>query len=360
MPPEPCGLIHNLPPCQIHELFHVLGLEPSDKILAKALMRALSSVRVQETMAVADWHRANGRELQGQYIQHHCKLTTQGYAPPHELHHNRPMGPEDVVRASSAAYHDHVQRMRPPEPGIPEVAPETPVAWNAQAIVAHLVERLKLYKSAKVLFYFLDQNKSGKIEADDFLMALPGIGVAVTATVAQELVTIFPRRRPAEADFNVVEYHDLCHLVPYHGYESYRPELEPPVLRTDLDPEKLRYMLQNANPEALLSWKGMSGEQIFAEVISQLEMVYLSIRACFQHLDRDQSGDISTEEFAYEINRRGILVEKEAIDRLMEYLDENGDGEISYDEFFNRAQEALHKRARAIVVNPVEKNGSIL
>jgi calcium-dependent protein kinase len=58
-----------------------------------------------------------------------------------------------------------------------------------------------------------------------------------------------------------------------------------------------------------------------------------NLEMAFQTFDKDSSGKISTDEIMQLFNNKDI--EKSVFEKIVKEADENGDGEISYEEFKN-------------------------
>lgn len=153
---------------------------------------------------------------------------------------------------------------------------------------------------------------------------------------------------PAETRPDAIDYYSFVHrLVP--------PPFTHPTMEDKLYRERLvEYSHMTPHPSATHSPhhgaftqefdESATGAEIFTAVLKRLEQEYHSLRDAFIHLDERRSGDVSVSDLQAALDRLGRSPEGSALDKMMAFLDEDGGGTVTYDEFISKAREAIEAR----------------
>jgi hypothetical protein len=83
-------------------------------------------------------------------------------------------------------------------------------------------------------------------------------------------------------------------------------------------------------------------EQIVAHIDAQ-KSSYMSV---FRKYDRDSSGELDKQEFAHVLRELNIAITREQLSKVIQFLDQDGDGSVSIKEFSSKLKESKRK-ARA-------------
>jgi voltage-gated sodium channel len=77
------------------------------------------------------------------------------------------------------------------------------------------------------------------------------------------------------------------------------------------------------------------------------------LREMFHNMDADSSGDVNLEELELTISVAGVDISKEAVETMLEDIDEDGTGEIDFAEFVQFAVDVRKRLAKAKKTSPV-------
>lgn len=136
---------------------------------------------------------------------------------------------------------------------------------------------------------------------------------------------------------DTIEKKELNHVLRALGHEFTTEELDEEMARADLD--------QNGQLD-FHEFVAFVKRQLVQKQFLLSKRREMEIRQAFQSLDNDKNGVLDEKEFEYLIYKvLGVELSVEEQDALLDFVDENGDGNINEDEFiaFMRVMEEFHK-----------------
>jgi len=156
------------------------------------------------------------------------------------------------------------------------------------------LEEEEYYAQAKAIFEAVDQDGSGMIDKDELKTALKEMGRDCTD---QEVIDMMKRLHP-KGDGEEIDFASFC-----RGFRDF---------------------LQS----------GGGGDEAEAEKKPKFSEEQVNqYREIFRLFDRDGSGTIDIQEMRSVLNELGKKVDNKELEKLMSDLDENGSGEVDFDEF---------------------------
>lgn len=136
---------------------------------------------------------------------------------------------------------------------------------------------------------------------------------------------------------DAIEKKELSHVLRALGHEFTTEELDAEMARADLD--------QNGQLD-FHEFVAFVKRQLRQKQFLLSKQREMEIRQAFQSLDNDHNGVLDEKEFEYLIYKvLGVELSVEEQDALLDFVDENGDGNINEDEFiaFMKVMEEFHK-----------------
>lgn len=136
---------------------------------------------------------------------------------------------------------------------------------------------------------------------------------------------------------DMIEKKELSHVLRALGHEFTSDELDAEMARADLD--------QNGQLD-FHEFVAFVKRQLTQKQFTLSKRREMEIQQAFQSLDSDKNGVLDEKEFEYLIYKvLGVELSVEEQDALLDFVDENGDGNINESEFiaFMKVMESFHK-----------------
>ena len=86
----------------------------------------------------------------------------------------------------------------------------------------------------------------------------------------------------------------------------------------------------------------MNSQGILAKLLNKIQQQWKLLRKAFIDLNIDKTGQMKKSELKFILDHWGLQVPQETFNDLFRYLDEDGDGVISYKDFVLRVGSEIH------------------
>lgn len=233
-------------------------------------------------------------------------------------------------------YEEFVTRLLPkftnPDTGAePEPAPPTKVE-------SMLVERIQSkFAQVRKAFRAIDKDHSGTISPDELALVLKEMGLDVQSAEVQGILKHMDKDQDGAIEYD--EFNEQFGKLIHGDSMSHN------MLDMMGSPEKRKVV---ARPDGASKTNLENAQKILK---NKLANNFSQVRLAFRRFDEDHSGTISQAEFRLALRSFGVDLSDADLDAMVATFDQDGGGDVSYEEFNTFVSELL---------NPSEKGGGML
>lgn len=336
-----------------------LGLSGTDcAINPEHFLKILISEWLGQLIGKVQWQYSQGGKARDRYINSVVDKTTEGYTPnAHPLMDpDRYVSKEGLLMATKESATATTKAQKLPLQGSARgrASPchstvAEPTSLSAAEALKLLQEKAMVAKSVQPLFHFLDRRQTGKIEPADFVASFHTMGLRLSIEEARRLIGLFERAR-LQKD-GCVSFKEFTETInppsfPYYHEDNLKSQLAAQSARSQEGWKTSRGIPRGAPSHEvevppIEGAEDLSGHEIFTHVLQRLGQKFNGIRGAFRAIDTDASGEISAEELRIVLKRTGILADDVIVQKVLDFVDDDKSGQISYGEFLAKARKAV-------------------
>jgi len=157
-------------------------------------------------------------------------------------------------------------------------------------------------------FKYFDRDGSGSIDPDEFYAAMDFFGLQFTADQVLGLFGTYDDDRSGS-----LEYYEFVEKLLDEGMGAAKADM--------------KHFLADFSPPMANSGHGMSLKESKRASMS-------TVQKLFQQFDVNHSGQIDSRELRFFLEKLGLMASTDVVSQVMEQLDGNANGEISWEEFW--------------------------